>query len=115
MSVLKKAPPSTLVVGDGYGNTIFQSPNLIGLDQEEAEFVIIGSGLRVGKVNFTEKSLAGFAALDSIGEPTLEYRDISPGSVQQQYPRPEKILKIGDPIDLWVYNQILLETPRPFR
>ncbi|MEO1253506.1 MAG: PASTA domain-containing protein, partial [Bacteroidota bacterium] len=36
-----------LVVGNGFGNTVFRSPNLIGLDQEEAEFVIIGSGLKV--------------------------------------------------------------------
>lgn len=101
---IEKGSTIDLVVGDGYGNTIFQSPNLIGLDQEEAEFVIIGSGLKVGKINLTDKSLAGFAAQDSIGDATIEYREIPPGTVQQQYPRPEKILKIGDPIDLWIYK-----------
>lgn len=93
-----------LFVGDGYGNTIFQSPLLIGLDQEEAETVIIGSGLKIGKVSFTEKSMAGFGALDSLGNETLDYRYIAPGTVQQQYPRPERRVKIGDPVDIWIYK-----------
>lgn len=92
-----------LIVGDGQGNTVFQSPMLLGLDQEEAEFVIIGSGLRVGKIRDTSKNMAGFYEIDSVGSEVIEYRSISPGTVQQQYPRPEKILRIGDPIDLWVY------------
>lgn len=101
---IEKGSVVDLIVGDGYGNTVFQSPNLIGLDREEAEFVIIGSGLKVGKVNFTDKSKAGFNAIDSTGADIIEYREISPGTVQQQYPRPERRLKIGDPVDLWVYK-----------
>lgn len=93
-----------LMVGDGYGNTIFQSPNLIGLDQEEAEVVIIGSGLKVGKIITTSNSQAAFTFQDTLGLDIIEYRDVAPGSVQQQYPSAEKILKIGDPIDLWVYQ-----------
>ncbi|WP_425391009.1 PASTA domain-containing protein [Ekhidna sp.] len=101
---IEKGSAIDLIAGNGYGNTIFQSPNLIGLEQEEAEFAIIGSGLRVGKVRFTEKSLAGFAAVDSVGNDILEYRSISPGTVQQQYPRPEKQVRINDPIDIWIYK-----------
>ncbi|WP_420315838.1 PASTA domain-containing protein [Ekhidna sp.] len=100
---IEKGSTIDLVVGNGFGNTIFQSPNLIGLEQEEAEFAIIGSGLRVGKIRFTEKSQAGFSALDSLGNDMLEYRSISPGTVQQQYPRAETRIRINDPIDIWIY------------
>lgn len=101
---IEKGSVIDLIVGNGYGNTVFQSPNLIGLDREEAEVVIIGSGLRVGKVQFTNKSQAGFYETDSLGAEIIEYRSISPGSIQQQYPRAERRLNIGDPIDLWVYK-----------
>ncbi|WP_462250604.1 PASTA domain-containing protein [Ekhidna sp.] len=101
---IEKGSFINLVVGDGYGNTVFQSPRLIGLEQEEAETAIIGSGLRIGKVNITDKSLAGFGTPDSLGNEILEYREIAPGTVQQQYPRPDRRVKIGDPIDIWIYK-----------
>ena len=88
-----------LVVGDGYGNTVFQSPLLLGLDLEEAQAVILGSGLKVGKVNFVEKSQAGFVENDS----TI-YREVTPGSVQNQFPSPGIVLKIGDLVDMWIYR-----------
>ena len=101
---IEKGSVINLVAGDGYGNTQFQSPNLIGLEQEEAEVAIIGSGLKIGKIEITDKSLAGFAAIDSAGNDILEYREIAPGTVQQQYPRPERRVKIGDPVDIWIYK-----------
>ena len=101
---IAKGSTIELLVGDGYGNTTFQSPNLIGLDQEEAEVAIIGSGLRVGKVQFTSKSQAGFGAVDTVGSEVLTYRSISPGAIQQQYPRPGRTIKINDLIDIWVYK-----------
>lgn len=101
---IEKGSVIDLVAGDGYGNTIFQSPNLIGLEQEEAEVAIIGSGLKIGKIRSTDKSLAGFGIVDSLGNDALEYRDIAPGTVQQQYPRPERRVRIGDPIDIWIYK-----------
>lgn len=100
---IEKGSVIDLIVGDGQGNTVFQSPMLLGLDQEEAEFVIIGSGLRVGKITVTDKMMAGFYEVDSLGAEVIEYRSIPPRTVQQQYPRPERILRIGDPIDLWIY------------
>ncbi len=101
---IEKGSPIDLVVGNGFGSTVFQSPNLIGLEQEEAEFVIIGSGLKVGKIKITDKALAGFKALDSDGNETTEYRSIPPETIQNQYPKPEAQIKIGDPIDIWVYK-----------
>ncbi|WP_370087890.1 PASTA domain-containing protein [Ekhidna sp.] len=107
---IEKGSIIDLVAGDGYGNTIFQSPNLIGLDQEEAEVAIIGSGLKIGKINTTSKSQAGFSVIDSLGNDALDYRDIAPGTVQQQYPRPELRVRIGDPIDIWIYKPDTVST-----
>lgn len=101
---IEKGSAIDLMVGNGFGNTQLQSPNLIGLDKEEAEFAIIGSGLKVGKVTTTDKSLAGFDALDSLGNPVLDFRPVAPGSVQQQYPPSKRNVRIGDRIDLWVYK-----------
>lgn len=101
---IEKGSQIDLIAGDGYGNTVFQSPNLIGLEQEEAEVAIIGSGLKIGKITTVNKSQAGFSMVDSLGNDALDYRDIAPGTVQQQYPRPERRVKIGDPIDIWIYK-----------
>ncbi|GAB4231111.1 MAG: hypothetical protein Tsb0034_03290 [Ekhidna sp.] len=109
---IEKGSEVNLVVGDGYGNTVFQSPYLLGLDQEEAEFVIIGSGLKVGKINLTDIPKATFATdeVDSLNNIRYEVREISPGAVQKQYPKPGTVLKIGDRIDLWVYQPDSLST-----
>lgn len=107
---LAKGSVIDLIVGDGRGNTIFQSPNLIGLEQEEAEVVIIGSGLKVGKIRTTISSQAGYVVRDSAGADVIEMRDIPPGTVQQQYPKAQKVLRIGDPIDLWIYRPDSINT-----
>lgn len=96
---IEKGSTIDLLVGDGYGNTIFQSPSLTGLDLEEAVTVVIGTGLKVGKISFTTKEKAAFEVSDSI-----QYRNIPVGSIQNQYPRKGKRVKIGDPVDLWVYK-----------
>ncbi len=97
--VIEKGSVIDLIAGNGYGNTEFRSPTLTGLDLEEAKFAVIGSGLKVGKVAYVAVSKAPFLEAD-----TTIYRNIPPGSIQDQYPKPQTIVKIGDPIDLWVYK-----------
>ncbi|MEM9337953.1 MAG: PASTA domain-containing protein [Bacteroidota bacterium] len=101
---IEKGSQVDLVVDDGYGNVIFQSPNLIGLDQEEAEVVIIGSGLKVGNVKNSLTPQARVTLTDEDGTDYSEMIAVSPGSVQEQYPEPGVVLKIGDIIDLWIYK-----------
>jgi len=101
---IQKGSVIDLFVGDGYGNTQFQAPYLIGLDQEEAEVAIIGSGLKVGKVVFTEKSRAGYHSTDSLESGRYNYREVLPGSVQNQYPIPQKTVAIGDRMDIWIFK-----------
>lgn len=73
-----------LVVGDGLGNQFLQVPNLIGLEEDEAEFLILGSGLRVGSKNF--------AANDTI----------APGKIFLQTPPAGMEVKTGEPVDIWI-------------
>src|SRR5690606_12027325 len=49
---LPKGSVVDLILGDGYGNTKVEIPNLIGLSLDEAIFVIQGSKLIVGAVRF---------------------------------------------------------------
>ncbi len=73
-----------LVVGDGLGNQILEVPNMIGLDNIDAEFLIIGSGLRMGKINYVET--------DTVPE----------GTIVKQIPPAGATVKTGEPIDLWI-------------
>lgn len=73
-----------LVVGDGLGNQYLQVPNLIGMEEDEAEFVILGSGLRVGNKNFSSNDT------------------IPAGKVFLQTPAAGQEVKTGEPIDIWI-------------
>jgi len=81
---IAKGSKIDLVVGDGVGNQLLSTPNFVGLDEEEAEFLVLGSGLRVGKKTY-EKT-------DSV----------DPGKVFLQSPTVGSELKTGDLVDLWI-------------
>ena len=103
-----------LIVGDGLGNVSLFSPFLIGLDQEEAEIVIIGSGLKIGNIkyigyermikerDFFENQLYNFSSKNHQGyDSTLMI--IIEKKVVKQYPEAGTPLEINDIIDFWVY------------
>lgn len=73
-----------LVVGDGDGNQMLLVPSLIGMDEEDAEFLILGSGLRIGRKNYN--------STDSVAI----------GKVYLQSPASGIEVRTGEPIDLWV-------------
>lgn len=74
-----------LIVGDGLGNQMLEVPALFGMDFEDAEFTVIGSGLRLGSVL------------------TAEPVDTLPmGAVIRQIPEAGLSIRIGEDIDLWV-------------
>jgi len=79
-----------LIVGDGLGNQMLEVPALLGMDYEDAEFTVIGSGLRLGSVL------------------TAQPVDTLPvGAVTRQVPAAGESIRIGQDIDLWVigYNK----------
>jgi len=95
---LPKGSQVDLVVGDGLGNTLLEVPDIKGMDLEEAEFIIVGSGLKTGSIliNGTELS-------DEEARETIENAD--PGEryvVTRQNPSSEKKVRIGEEIDIWL-------------
>jgi len=81
---ISKGSQIDLVVGDGLGNQTLAIPNLLGMDEGEAEFLVIGSGLRVGTVSFV--------STDSVPK----------GTIVQQLPPPGVNAKTGEIVDLWI-------------
>jgi len=100
---IEKGTVIDLVAGDGYGNQTFQSPFLIGLLKEEAETVILGSGLKVRNIYFTKENNAIISPNDSTNQ-IRTFQKIGPGEIYKQIPEPGTTLKINDVIDLWVYR-----------
>ncbi len=85
-----------LLVGDGLGNTLLEVPDLGGLEMEEAEVVIIGSGLKLGGILFRD--------------PSLSERDPKDQAQQQQdrlvivkqSPAAGSNIRIGEEVDVWL-------------
>lgn len=73
-----------LMVGDGLGNQILSVPNLVGMEEIEAEFLILGSGLRVGSKKI------------------METDSVAPGKVFLQSPAAGMQVNTGELINLWV-------------
>lgn len=94
-----------LEVGDGLGNQIFESPFLIGQNLEDAQFAIIGSGLKVGDVYYQKDGKAELEVEDEDGNITVEEKDIAAGSVFKQRPTAGTKVKLGQSIDLWVVER----------
>ncbi len=81
---IPKGATIDLVVGDGMGNQLLFVPDLTGMEEEDAEFLILGSGLRVGEKNY--------AASDSVGS----------GRVFLQSPPAGMEVRTGELINIWV-------------
>jgi len=81
---IPKGSQIDLVVGDGLGNQVFDMPNIIGMDDLEAEFLILGSGLTMGNVNYVETDT------------------VPKGTVIKQLPPAGLNMKTGERVDIWV-------------
>ncbi len=73
------------VVGDGYADQKIDMPDVVGMEQEEADLLLTGLGLSVGQI---------------ISEPS----SAPAGTVIRQRPAagPENKIRLGAPVDLWV-------------
>ncbi|MBN3584587.1 PASTA domain-containing protein [Algoriphagus aestuarii] len=76
-----------LVVGDGLGNQILEVPNLSKMDEIDAEFLILGSGLRVGNKNFVDNDT------------------VPSGKIFMQTPAAGTQVKTGELIELWISKE----------
>ena len=73
-----------LVVGDGYGNRIFNVPDLIGRSLEDVTALIAGISLRLGSIINSGDSM------------------MAPGFITRQIPESGEKIRIGESIDIWV-------------
>ena len=81
---IPKGATIDLVVGDGMGNQLLFVPDLIGMEEEDAEFLILGSGLRLGNKNYTSS--------DSVAS----------GRVFLQSPPMGMEVRTGELINIWI-------------
>jgi len=81
---IAKGSQIDFVVGDGLGNQTLDIPNLLGMDEGEAEFLVVGSGLRMGNVTYVPTDT------------------VPKGIIVQQLPPPGVSAKTGEVIDLWI-------------
>lgn len=94
-----------LEVGNGLGNQIFDTPDLINLDLEEAKFTIIGSGLRLGNIIYQDSGYYNNKILDEEGNEIFEKVWVNPGKVFRQSPIKSTKVKIGRRINLWIVTK----------
>ncbi|MEQ8576915.1 MAG: PASTA domain-containing protein, partial [Fulvivirga sp.] len=81
---INKGSVIDLVVGDGYGKSNFDAPDLVNTDLENARFIILGSSLEIGLI-----TVEGDTSNSKI-------------IVTRQHPAPGQQVRIGDAIDLWI-------------
>lgn len=83
-ALIAKGSQIDLVVGDGLGKQVFNMPDLVGLQLDEAKIMIVGSGLHVGNITYvpTEGSKSG--------------------NVMSQQPSAGSSVKIDNSVNLWV-------------
>ena len=103
--IINKGSTIDLEVGNGFGNQVFESPNLIGMDLDEARFTIIGSGLKLGRIIYQD---SGFVYLKNLDEEELIATKIKiePGKIFRQFPESLSKVKIGQKVNLWVVKNI---------
>lgn len=80
---IAKGSTINLVIGNGLGRA-FSMPDVVNNKREDAEFIIIGSGLQLGKVR------------------TQEDDEKAAGIVLKQYPEAGSSVRTGNKIDIWI-------------
>ena len=102
--LIDKGSVIDLEVGNGLGNQIFDAPDLINLDLEEARFTIIGSGLRLGNIIYEDSGYFYNKNLDEEGNEILEKFWVEPGKVFRQSPENSTKVRIGRKVNLWIVS-----------
>lgn len=83
-ALIPKGSQIDLVIGDGLGKQVFTMPDLVGMQLDEAKVMILGSGLRLGLINYV-----------TTGESKS-------GKVMSQQPAAGTSVKVDNTVDLWV-------------
>ncbi len=93
---ISKGSKIDLVVGDGLGNTTLEIPDLEGMELEDAEFLVVGSGLKLGSVMFRNQALASRDPKNETQQ--AEQRLV----IVRQSPASGRKIQIGEEVDVWL-------------
>lgn len=102
--LLPKGSVIDLEVGDGLGNRELNMPNFLGLDLEEARFLVEGSGLRLGLVmiSILSDEYQGEVNMEDTEEEEDLFYQPGSGRIVRQNPSPEEMVRLGELVDLWI-------------
>jgi len=98
---IPKGSKIDLVAANGLGRITFPAPNLVGMQLSEAEFILIGSGLKLGTLVFEAITADLVIAEDSL-HTSISIEDLVPGMIFKQDPGSNAEVRIGRKISLWV-------------
>ena len=106
---IPKGSKVELIAGNGLGNQALNSPNLLGLDSESAQFAIVGSGLKIGEIKYEKE---GKAVIKVVQGDNVSYRkeSVAPGSVFKQSPDVGDAMRLGQMVDIWIYRPDSINT-----
>lgn len=106
---IPKGSKVELIAGNGLGNQALNSPNLLGLDSESAQFAIVGSGLKIGEIKYEKE---GKAVIKVVQGDDVAYRkeSVAPGSVFKQSPDVGDAMRLGQMVDIWIYQPDSINT-----
>ncbi len=103
-TMIPKGSTIDLVLGDGLGRQELEAPNLITLDEESAQIAIIGSGLSVGEIKYSEENTATISSVNNEGEEVFTEIQVGPGTVYRQSPSPGVNMRLSGIVDIWIYK-----------
>lgn len=102
--MVEKGSVVDIVSGNGLGIINLLSPNLTELDEIDAQIAIVGSGLEVGKVRYDKDGTYVIIETNDDGEEEEITKQVAPGAVFRQWPKPGTEMRLKQAIDIWIYR-----------
>ena len=94
-----------LVVGGGLGRKRYQTPKVAGLTEYEAKIIILGLGLKLKTIHYTnEESTEQYLATQASPYLTWPMVAMQEDVVYDQHPRETAKVQEGSYVELWVYK-----------
>ena len=104
-SYIPRGSTIDLVVGGGLGGKRYQTPKVAGLTEYEAKIIILGLGLKIKTIHYTdEESTEQYLAAQASPYVTWPAIATQKDVVYDQHPRETVRVKEGSYVELWVYK-----------
>lgn len=102
--MIPKGTKIDLFIGDGYGNRFWKMSSLVNQSLSDTRVTLAGQGLELGSVNYVSDPIAYTSRTNALGETTIDTVTVSLNYVVRHTPRPDRTVRLGDVVDLWVYH-----------